>query len=72
MKKNCSECDKPLHGQARELISTDYFSVTRTLTVTKSTIKKCLYCGKEQRVLPIETTARAIVKDDGSIEVIRC
>lgn len=70
MKTKCSECDKPLHGRIQELISTDYYSITRTLTVTKSTIKKCIYCGKRQRVLPIETTAQAIVLSDGSIKVI--
>lgn len=70
MKTKCSECDKPLHGRIQELISTDYYSVTRTLTVTKSTIKKCIYCGKKQRVLPIETTSKARVQMDGSIEVI--
>ena len=72
MRKNCSECKARLADGFKETISSAYSSETKTLIVTKVTTKKCIGCGKLQRVLPIEVTAQAKVLNDGSIEVKKC
>lgn len=68
VRKKCKECGKRLGAMEDPNINSSYQSDKRKLSVSRTTDKRCIYCGYPQ-LTNQEHLHVAKIKDDGTLEI---